>query len=683
MKNITTLFAAAALYACAQEIPAVSGDVLAEVEARTAEATDLLKEVVKPAPAAKPDLTIRLRSLDALREAITSTATLAGQPQFGLMGTMGLASMLNEAGLAAIRPGDPAYVWLWDFADLVASDGDETPVILCAVPVEAPVAALDEALERMEDESGAPVEPAIWTDDDDLFVTGRDGWTLAASDPALFDRAKDLLAAPAALPEATLSVSSETVQSFLPAIMDAADADGNPLDDLAGFMTDDAPAWTEPLLAFLRDVQALGREGSRDYSSFRFGIRSDYSNGVVFAMSAGAAPGTRTAEQFAAVKTPLAPDALAGVPASAFFWAAVADVAENPKGVDNAKIVESARKNLIPLVEDEARRARLDGLLARAAESTDNVRACTLFAAADGEGRPYAKIVDVVVSPERTRADLRAFGDAARAELAAFPELAAFVDVPEGALSATVRVGPLATAIVEAASAKLKEDGDVPADVKEEADAAVLASRAQILSKLVGDEFRVGVEIDGNTVTETAAAVGATPPAGPALAPDLSAEKLFFPGQIRTVAAGFDAGNFARAFVPALVAAFAEAAEAAGEMDDGDKARAEGAVAAVRVAFPGSAPAYWTYGMDKGEYTCTMILPPAFIQAMSSLGPLVEALSSGAEQDSDDWGTFDDPDYFADDEEFDDDEVDEYDENTYPNPDPADLEDEDFDDDEF
>lgn len=675
MKKFLAPFAfAAALCASAQEIPAASGDVLAEAGARTAEATALLKEAVKPAPAAKPDLTVRLKSLDALREAITSSATLSGQPQFGLMGTMGLASLLNEAGLSAIRSGDPAYVWLWDFADLVASDGDETPVILCAVPVEAPDAALDEALKRMEDESGAPVEPAIWTDGDGLFVTGRGGWTLAASDPALFDRAKDLLAAPAALPEATLAVSSETVQSFLPAILDAADADGNPLDDLAGFMTDDAPAWAEPLLAFLRDVQALGRVGSRDYSSFRFGIRSDFSNGVVFAMSAGAVPGTRTAEQFAAVKTPLAPDALAGVPASAFFWAAVADVAENPKGVDNAKIVESARKNLIPLVGDEARRARLDGLFARAAESTDNVRACTLFAAADGEGRPYAKSVDVVVSPERTRADLRAFGDAARAELAAFPELAAFVDVPEGALSATVRVGPLATAIVEAVGAKLKEDG-VPAEAVEEGNDVILASRAQILAKLVGDEFRVGVEIDGNTVTETAAAVDATPPAGPALAPDFSAEKLFFPGQIRTVAAGFDAGNFVRAFVPALVAAFAEAAEAAGEMDDGDKARADMAVAAVRVAFPDSAPAFWTYGMDKGEYTCTMVLPPAFIRSMAALGPLVESLSSGGHPDFDE----DDP-IWGDEEEED---FDEDDEDTCSDPDPADLEDEDFDDDEF
>ena len=669
---------AAALCASAQEAPAPSGDVLAEAGARTAEATALLKEAVKTAPAAKPDLTVRLKSLDALREAITSSATLAGQPQFGLMGTMGLASVLNEAGLSAIRPGDPAYVWVWDFAGLVESEGDDTPVILAAVPVEAPAAALDEALERMEDASGAPVEPAIWTDDDDLFVTGRDGWTLAASDPALFDRAKDLLAVPAALPEATLSVSSETVQSFLPAILDAADADGDPLEELAEAVSDGAPDWAEPLVAFMRDVQALGREGSRDYASFRLGIRSDYSNGVVFAMSAAAAPGTRTAEQFAAVKTPLAPDALAGVPASAFFWAAVADVTENPKGVDNAKIVESARKNLLPLVKDEARRARLDGLFARATGSTKNVRACTLFAAADGEGRPYAKSVETVVSPERTREDLHAFGDAARAELAAFPELASLVDVPEGALSATVRVGPLATAVVEAASAKLVEDAGVPAEAAEAGKDDVLASRAQILAKLFGDEFRVGVEIDGNTATETAAAVGATPPAGPALAPDFSAEKLFFPGQIRTVAAGFDVGNFARAFAPAFVAAFTEAATAAGEMDDEDKARAEGVVAAVRVAFPGSAPAFWTYGMDKGEYTCTMVLPPAFIRSMAALGPLVEALSSGGHPDFDE----DDPIWGDDDEDFDED-FDEDDENTYGNPDPADLEDEDFDDDEF
>ena len=670
MKKTLALFAAAALCASAQENPAASGDVLAEAKALTAEATALLEEAVKPAPAAKPDLTVRLKSLDALREAITSSATLAGQPQFGLMGTMGLASLLNEAGLSAIRAGDPAYVWLWDLAGLVESEGEDTPVILLALPVEAPAGTLDEEFERMEDESGAPVEPAIWTDDDDLFVTGRDGWTLAASDPALFDRAKDLLAVPAALPEATLSVSSETVQSFLPAILDAAEADGDPLEEMAEVLSDGAPDWAEPLMAFLRDVRALGREGSRDYASFRFGIRSDLSNGVVFAMSAAAAPGTRTAEQFAAVKTPLAPDALAGVPASAFFWAAVADVTENPKGVDNAKIVESARKNLLPLVKDEARRARLDGLLASGTESAKNIRACTLFAAADGEGRPYAKSVATVVSPERAREHWRTVGDAARAELAAFPEFAAAVDLPEGALSATVRVGPLATAIVEAATAKLVEDAGVPAEAAEAGKDDVLASRAQILAKLFGDEFRVSAAIDGNTATETAAAVGATPPAGPALAPDFSAEKLFFPGQISTVAAGFDVGNFARAFAPAFVAACAEAAD--GEMDDEDKARAEGVVAAVRVAFPGPAPAVWTYGMDKGEYTCTMVLPPAFIQSMAALGPLVEALGDdGSSFDGDDGELW---------EEEEDIDFDEDDENTYGNPDPADLEDEDFDD---
>ena len=687
MKSTFALFAAAALCATAQENPAPAG-----IAAKTAEAVAALEEACPAPAAAEPDFTFRVKSLDALRETVTAFTTLIGQPQYGLMATMGLSSAIAEAGLSDIRTGDPAYCWFWNFADFLATDGEGTPVILCAVPVAVPDATLEEALERMD--SDDPDAPAVWTDGDDLFVAVRGGWTLAASDPALFARADALLAAPPALPEATFSFASDTLQSWLPAVLDASDAMESPFEQLDAFFDDGQPAWLKPVVAFLRDAQELNRQETRDLASIRFGLRCDLSNGLVGAMSATPAPGTATAAQYAAVKTPLAPDALAGIPASAFFWGAVADATEFPQGVNRDKLLESARKNLLPLVEDAARRARADAFLVRALRPP-NARAGVVFAAPDGEGRPYAKGVTKLVSVERERKDLRELGDFARAEIAActnFP-LASIVEVPEGDFSATIRVRAFSDAVVDAVYAKLAEKGDEAADdLKGKADIA--KSRAQILEKVFGEAIRAEVKFDGDVATSTVGAAGATPPAGPALAADFGAESLFFPGQTRFLAIGIDVAGFSRTIVPFAIEAFAEAADALGDMDDDDKAQAAGAVAAVRAAFPSSAPLYFTYGMDKGAMTGTMILPPACIQSFVALGTLAETLASGhpASFDDDD-PFFDDDDVdFDDDDDFGDEDFDDGlfddgdalraaddDENEYGNPDPADLDDDDVD----
>ena len=510
-------------------------------------------------------------------------------------------------------------------------------------------------------------------------MTGRGGWTLAASDPALFDRADALLAAPAALPEATFSFASDTLQAWLPAVLDASDAMESPFEQLDELFGDDRPAWLEPVVAFLRDAQELDRQESRDLASIRFGLRCDLTNGLVGAMSAAPAPGTATAAHYAAVKTPLAPDALAGIPASAFFWGAVADATEFPQSVNRDKLLESARKNLLPLVEDAARRARVDGLLVRALQPS-NARAGMVFAAPDGEGRPYAKSVTKLVSVERERKDLRELGDFARAEIAActnFP-LASIVEIPEDGFSATIRVRALSDAVVDAVHAKLAEkDAEIAASLEGKADIA--KSRAQILEKVFGEAIRAEVAFDGDVATSTFGAAGATPPAGPALAADFRAESLFFPGQTRFLALGIDVAGFSRTIVPFAVEAVAEAADALGDMDDDDKAQAAGVAAAVRAAFPSSAPLYFTYGMDQGAMTGTMILPPACIQSFVALGTLADTLRSGHPDSFDE----DDDLWFEDDEDDEDDE-DEEDEDEFI-PDPADLEDEDEidDDDEF
>ena len=671
MKTTLALFAAAALCATAQD----DASPVAEIEAKTAEAVAALAAARPAAAAAEPDFTFRVKSLDALRGTITAFTTLIGQPQYGLMATMGLSSALAETGLSGIRTGDPAYCWFWNFADFLATDGEGTPVVLCAVPVAVPDATLEEALERMD--SDDPDAPAVWTDGDDLFVAVRGGWTLAASDPALFDRADALLAAPAALPEATFSFASDTLQAWLPAVLDASDAMESPFEQLDELFGDDRPAWLKPVVAFLRDAQELNRQETRDLASIRFGLRCDLTNGLVGAMSATPEPGTATAAQYAAVKTPLAPDALAGIPASAFFWGAVADATEFPQGVNERdKLLESARKNLLPLVEDAARRARVDAFFVRALQPS-NARAGMVFAAPDGEGRPYAKSVTKLVSVERERKDLRELGDFARTEIAAFTNfpLASIVEIPEDGFSATIRVRALSDAVVDAVHAKLAEkDAEIAASLEGKADIA--KSRAQILEKVFGEAIRAEVQFDGDVATSTIGAAGATPPAGPALAADFRAESLFFPGQTRFLAIGIDVAGFSRTIVPFAVEAVAEAADALGDMDDDDKAQAAGVAAAVRVAFPSSAPLYFTYGMDKGAMTGTMILPPACIQSFVALGTLADTLRSGHPDSFDD-----DDDIWFDDEE--DDEEDE-DEDEFI-PDPADLEDEDEtdDDDEF
>ena len=148
MKKFLALFAAATLCAGAQEAP--------EAAAPAQEAAP-----AAPATAAAPDLVLRVKSLDALREAITAATTLAGQPQAGLMASMALSAGLNEAGLTGFRPADPVCAWVWDFNGVIANGGDEPPPFLVALPVATPSEdVLDEALDRVQSDDASA--PKIW-----------------------------------------------------------------------------------------------------------------------------------------------------------------------------------------------------------------------------------------------------------------------------------------------------------------------------------------------------------------------------------------------------------------------------------------------------------------------------------------------------------------------------------------
>ena len=663
MKKTLALFAAAALCASAQT-PA---------PAPAAEAA--------PAPAPAPDVVVRVKSLDAIREAVTSFTTLIGRPQYGLMGSMGLTSALGEAGLADIRPADPAYAWVWGVSDLIANEAEEPPPFLVALPVATPSEdVLDETFERVaSDDADAP---KVWTMDEELFVTVRDGWTLAASSVELFDRAPALLAAPAALPEATLSFSSDTLQTFLPALLDlvAAEQAG----DLAAAGLDpDAPDWVAPVLHLATEMNRLQMEQLRDLSAIRFGLRSDLANGLAFAASMKAAPGTPMAAAFDALKTPLAPDALAGIPSGSFLWCAIADVSEMPDNAVTERVLELVRKDLLPLVKDEARRARLDAVLAAFPAAAKNGRGGFAFLTADDQGRLYGKGSSKIVSADVARTGNRAVADFVRAELAACSNaaLAAAIDIPEGEGRATVRVRPLvsaAAACAPAVAAKIEAaDGNAEAaELAEAVNESMVRSATESLVAFLGEEFAVTDAFEGDVETTTFSAVGATLPDRPAVSPDFGFEKLFFPGQTRVLAGALDVASAIRAFVPTVEKAAAAVRKAAGE--EAEKAGATDvsvetspiAEAVKRLPLPdGGAPCYFLYGKKDGEYTQTMAFPPAFIQHMAALAALADSFGSGDWDDEDDdiWDDDDDVDFDDDDDELDDDE----------------LDDDDFDDDEF
>ena len=658
MKKSLALFAAAALCASAQT-PAAAPD---------AEAA--------PAPAPAPDVTLRVKSLDAVREAVTAFTTLVGRPQYGLMGSMGLTSALSEAGLSDLRPADPAYAWVWGVADLVASDADEPPPFLVAIPVATPSeAVLDDAFERVA--SDDPSAPAVWSLEDEVFVTVAANHLLAASSVELFGRAKALLAAPAALPEATFSVSSDNLQSFLPPLLDLVAAEQAGDLSVAG-LPGDAPSWAEPVLHFVTEMNRVNMDRLRDLESFRFGFRCDLANGLLAATAMKAAPGTGLAAAFDGLKTPLAPDALAGIPSGSFLWFAAADMSEMPDNADVGRVVELVRKDLLPLVEDDARRARFDALLGRLPEASKNGRGGFGFFSADDQGRVYAKSVVKRASADEARATYRALGDLVRAELAACTnaDLAAAVDIPEGALKATVRVRPAVAAAAACApcvAAKLEgADGDAQAaELAKAVDESMVKSASEGLAAFFGEEFGFSASFDGDVETCVCSAAGATFADRPAVSPDFGFEKLFFPDQTRTLAGAFDFASGIRAFAPAAekaAAALQKSAAETGAAVAGETATSPVAEAVKKLPLPaGGAPFYFLYGKKDGAYTQTVAFPPAFIQAVTALASLAESAATGDWDDGDiDWDDDDD------DVDFDEDDIE-----------GETLEDEDFDDDEF
>ena len=638
-----------------------------------------------------PAVTVRVKSLDAVREAVTAAPTLAGQPQFGLMATMGIASVLGQAGLSGIRPADPIYVWLWDaegFLEAVADDdhilGYE-PTVLFALPVADPSREmLDDAFDRVEtDDADAP---PVWTDGDELFVTVRDGWTLAASSTGLFGRASALLALPPSMPEATISLATSTgmgeICGRFAEILRAEEAD-DPFGGAsvpAGLPDALGPA----LAAFARELNEAKIARACEIDAVRAGLRCDLTNGVVFAASVSAKPGTRSAEQIAAMKTPVDPAALASIPANAFLWAAAGDASETrPDEPDTGRFFEAARKHLLPLVPSEGSRTRLDAAFKAIAASAANQRAMSAFFGTDTAGRLHGRTRATLVSAEKARELDRAFADFVRAELAACSnaELSAAFDLPDDNLSLRIRTRALAEI---AAGAVLAADGDV-----DERDVPYIKKAAgEAAVALLGENFGWTETYDGDAESAEIGAAGAEPPPFEPLAPDFSAEALFFPGQLRTVVAGIDLpgaaiafGNAAKRAALAVKEVARENAEADGvEFKEDELADFFGTIDGLVLPETGS-PFLVVYGKQGDEMTETVILPPNLFRNARTLA---DAFSAAIRSDVDDeiWGTFDDPEYFADDEEFDDEEFDAWDENTYPNPDPADLEDEDFDDDE-
>ena len=172
---------------------------------------------------------------------------------------------------------------------------------------------------------------------------------------------------------------------------------------------------------------------------------------------------------------------------------------------------------------------------------------------------------------------------------------------------------------------------------------------------------------DGNRIDSVAGAVGATAPAGPALAPDFGAEARYFPGQKRLAAFGVDPSAFVQAFGPTLrktVASVrkleaAEAAEAGADV-------AATPLGLVLDALPAeSAPLLVLKGVADGQLTDLYVLSPGFVRYCAAFG---EVLSPHVDDDID-WDEEDDVDFDDAEDEF--------------IPDSAELDDEDFDDDEF
>ena len=612
---------------------------------------------------AAPDLTLRVKSLDAVREAVTAASTLAGQPQAGLMATMGLSMMLGQAGLSGIRPADPAYVWLWDAEGLAkavtdaGSDDDYEPTILLALPVADPSRELlDEAFERLD--AGDADAPPVWTDGDGLFATVRDGWTLSASSTGLFDRAAALLALPPAMPDATVSVSSAPGFGIVLARFSDAMRDGNAdgLFDAAvrdGFPEELASA----LAAFGRELNAERVARAGEVDSFRAGVRCDLTNGIVFALSLAARPGTKSAERIAAMKTPVDPGVWAAIPADAFLWGATGDATEaRPDEIDPGIFFALARKHLLALVPGDDRRARAGAVLDAISAAAPDQKASSFFVGTDAEGRLRAEARGTVVSPDRTLALDRAAAAFLRAELAACSNaaLAAAFDVPEDGLRIRVRTRALA----DAATDLVLEDGDVDEEDRPYLKRAVGAVAVAFL----GEDFGTDTSFRENAFSTVVGAAGAERSAAGPLAPDFSADALFFPGQTRTTVVGIDLpgaaiafGETARKAARAVKEIARENAEATGqEFKEENLADLFGTIENMVLPKTGS-PILAVYGTKDGELTETFAVSPAFLQNVKAFADIVSDSVDDAVGDEDLWDEDEDESGDLDDDAFDDD----------------------------
>ena len=495
---------------------------------------------------AAPNVTLRVSSFKDVSDAVNAVTAAIGQPMLGVRFASEFrdkAAEISEIG--AFREDAPAFVAL-RVENALGDDFDAEDVAegFLALPFENPDAA-----RFARKVLGGPAEGAE-PEENGSFVVD-DTFVAAVSDPALggylvvgkppYDPASvaATLAAAPACPGAVVEAAATDLAALGLVAYEAQISEM--AETLAGALSEaGVPVSAKTLGALL----GANLASTRDVDAARLGIFSVPGRGLVLSAATDVKPGTRTAARLASAK-PLAPAALAGVPASApAFFAAGSDPEQDLETVLPALrdlVGEMASAPAFAKAAPGLRDAMLRQLDAsRAAAAARRAGSGYLFAD-PATGRPGFAFSAAYEDPAPFRECLAAFRDA----LGALPPVAAgtngivLLPAPEDGNGAAVELRPAEALRAVAARCGESDCGDycgIPPDRLGELDA--------LLAKVFGEKASFETALDPATGVARASFPVAPPAVAGASADPGAFDFLVFglpkegPGPVFPVAVG-------------------------------------------------------------------------------------------------------------------------------------------------
>jgi len=362
---------------------------------------------------------VRAESLTALSQAISGVSLAIEQPMIGMM-AMGAMQQAAVDQFGTVDQNRPAYVVVYmkgDLPDLRALDVASNPEALLGLVENLAIAVMmptdDSADVFLRGKGAERTEDGVFKEADQSWWACQDGYAFFATDPeALGESVQELRRGlPARLSGRVMEVVVDRAlldlyaDIFASMIQDAQAMD----DEVTAFMGPFGDAFKlhqQNQMAWLRDVL-------QQFQSIAVGMSYDLARGMVFEAEAVAVAASAIAKELANAK-PIPPAVMGAIPQNSPFWMAVSG-SQDMMG-ETEKLLSTIRESVLPVIEDEGVRTRIQTILDEGAWMNANLVSMALYLNWDSEGRM------VLGSQTRTHDDARAMA-AGRTVFGAMMEL--------------------------------------------------------------------------------------------------------------------------------------------------------------------------------------------------------------------------------------------------------------------